>query len=144
MFKLHCGDDFLLSGPTYMCILYIETENACFPSDDWTDFPQTVLDWWIKELKSVWIGPERRTYVFRFMDGPYSVHCNKERDQLRLSYYRDDTKVLPDSLTRMEEMKSGIQSALETLLRRLYLEGHEECISAVAGMIKDLQVVGFR
>ena len=141
MFEVHCGDDFHFSGQAYTCSLYIETESGCFPSDDWIDFPQAVLDWWIQELKSVMLGSERYTYVFRFMDGPYSVYCEKEKEQLLLSFFRYDTKVCPDRWTSIREMRAGILSALKTLLSRLYLNGYAECVSAVSEMIKDLQTV---
>lgn len=139
MFSLICGDDLLFSDHSYTAAFYVETENGCFPSPDWTDFPQTVLEWWSGELKSVNTGSDRYTYKFCFMDGPYTILCRKNDDRLTLSFLRNTAKTLPDCETSVPEMECAIRAAMETLKRRLYLAGRTEYIPPLDRIAVDLR-----
>ena len=138
MFILHCGDDLAFSAHSYTAAFFAKTENGCFPAAGWTDFPQTVLEWWKNEIKSVSTGSDRYTYRFGFMDGPYTILCRKTGGKLTLSFLRDTVRTLPDCETSVPEMVSAIRSATETLKRRLYLAGRPEYIPPLDGILRDL------
>ena len=79
MFSLICGNDLLFSDHSYTAAFYVETENGCFPSPDWTDFPQTVLEWWSGELKSVNTGSDRSVYIQILLYGRSVYHSLQEK-----------------------------------------------------------------
>ena len=138
MLKIHCGGDFLFTDSGYTGTLFIETDMGCFPSEDWTDFPEIVLRWWTDAVKSVFIGHEGRAYKFLFMDGPYAIRCRKESDNLTLRFERDNTVVLSDCKTTLDEFSTAIRNAMKTLIRQLYLAGQTDKIEPIRGYLKQL------
>ena len=122
-FSICCEGDFLFSDSVYTGILYVRTPDGCFPSEGWTDFPETVLDWWVKEIKRIFWGGDG-SYCLRFMDGPYEIRCDKEGDWLTLSFLKDKVKTLPDCVVTLQELAQALNQAIETQIRRLYLAEH--------------------
>lgn len=139
LLKIHCGGDFLFTDSGYTGTLFAETEVGCFPSEDWTDFPEIVLGWWADALKSVYIGADGRTCTFPFMDGPYAIRCLKERDHLTLRFEREHTAILPACTTTLDAFSAAIQNAMEALIRQLYLAGHVDRMEPIRGYLKQLE-----
>ncbi len=139
-FIVHCGEGLDFSSRNYSGTLWIETENGAFPSEGWDDFPEVVLGWWVAALKSVYLDT-KHSYDFLFMDGPYSMKCRNDGDKCILSFYHEKKKEMPDVITTLAEMKSGLNKALDTLLRRLSLAGHIEHIGPIQRLMMDLSVV---
>ncbi len=141
MFVIHCGSDLSFSDSAYTCSFCVETDDGCFPSAEWDDFPLVVLGWWIRELKAVFISPGARTFEFRFMDGPYRILCQKSGNDLTLSFMHDMMTDLPDCITSIPEMYSAICIALDSLHRRLFLAGHPELIPPVKQLQAELKAM---
>ena len=140
MLRIHCGGDFLFTDSGYTSTLFAETDSGCFPSEDWTDFPEIVLGWWADALKSVYIGADGRTCTFHFMDGPYAIRCLKERDHLTLRFEREHTAILPDCKTTLDSFSTAIRKAMESLIRQLYLVGRTDKTEPIREYLKQLDV----
>ena len=138
MLKIHCGGDFLFTDSGYTGTLYLETDRGCFPSEDWTDFPEIVLGWWVEAVKSVFIGSVGRTYVFPFMDGPYAIRCRKGSEKLTLSFVRESTVVMPECEMTLDAFSAVIRTAMEALNRQLYLAGRADRIEPIREYLKQL------
>ena len=122
-FSICCEGDFFFSDSEYTSILYVRTPGGCFPSEGWTDFPETVLDWWVRELKRFFWG-ENGSYRLRFMDGPYEIRCARKGERLTLSFLKYEAKTLPDCEVTLRELAQALNRAIETQIRQLYLVGH--------------------
>ena len=122
-FLVICEGDVLFSDSAYTSILYVKTAAGCFPSEGWTDFPETVLDWWVRELKRIFWG-ENGSYRLRFMDGPDEIRCAKEGDRLTLSFLKYEVKTLPDCEVTLRELAQALNRGIEAQIRQLYLAGH--------------------
>ena len=151
MLKIHCGDDLLFTGSGYTGTLFVETDMGCFPSENWTDFPETVLGWWVDAIKSMIIGRDGSTNTFLFMDGPYAIRCRKKRGILILSFERENTVALPDCETTLDTFCKAVRNAMESLIRKLYLCGRNDKTAPIRGYLKQLDsflnllsIVGFR
>lgn len=56
------------SGRHWVCGMYFRLDGMAYPSHRWNDFADVLLPWWLAECSQ-----KKRTYRFRFMDGPYEM-----------------------------------------------------------------------
>ena len=73
------------AGGTVAGRLHIESDDLCFPDDDWWDFPLVVLGWWLTAIRSA--GGD--DFELRFMDGPFRVDCSRAADRVQFVFVRD-------------------------------------------------------
>jgi len=78
MIKIIIENDIFVSNTSEIVntVFYIDYQGTCFPDNQWTDFADTVLQWWAyaliknKDLKDV-------NFDLYFMDGPYRLNVYK-------------------------------------------------------------------
>ena len=137
-FAIQCIGNFDFGESAYTSGIYVQTPDGAFPSKDWTDFTETVLDWWVTECKSIYLGADRK-YCLRFMDGPFSILCSKKGWELTLSFLRYQAKMLPDCAVTLKDFARTLDRAIETQIRQLYLAGHST--QNMEGLRRELSTV---
>ena len=61
---------------------YLSVGDVCFPHIGWTDFTETVLQWWATEIINMRFAINHSTRLY-FMDGPYWLDVFKD-DKMEL------------------------------------------------------------
>ena len=68
--------------------IWIEFLDFQFPSNNWSDFPEIILGWWLEALFKLWSGKKAHAGC-SFMDGPYSYKVTRENNRYVLRCYHD-------------------------------------------------------
>jgi hypothetical protein len=82
-------------------VIYVETDEFCFPSNTWSDFTYTILQWWVTcmiDLKS----RANATKELYFMDGDY-----------RLDVYKDDKMGLVLKCINARGAREVVEASIE-------------------------------
>ena len=105
MFRIYCPADFDYAhivrdaGAT----LYAEADGVPFPSREWRDLPISVLTMWCEELRRS-AGSASAAFSLCFMDGPYCIECQKDRDRVSMQFTEDE-KPLFSACSRSMSLK---------------------------------------
>ena len=54
-------------------VIFFDLETVQFPSTGWSDFPITLVSWWLDDVLQLMSSPKTERF-FEFMDGPYRVN----------------------------------------------------------------------
>lgn len=71
-------------------IVYFQTEDFCFPYDDWDDFVSPIVLWW-KERFDEMEEAEADKCELLFMDGDYMVDVINKQDKVDLFFMSGTT-----------------------------------------------------
>jgi hypothetical protein len=61
--------------------------ESSFPDDRWNDFALVIAGWWLQALSQ--LQSSNRSVVFRFMDGPFCVECDRIGDMVHGRFVDD-------------------------------------------------------
>lgn len=123
MFRIYCPADFDYAhivrdaGAT----LYAEADGVPFPSREWRDLPISVLTMWCEELRRS-AGSASAAFSLCFMDGPYCIECQKDRDRVSMQFTEDE-KPLFFCVLPFDELKTAVYAAAAELLSALDRHG---------------------
>ena len=73
--------------------IYIASENAAFPAENWYDLPFSVLESFVPQLVSFAMC-NTDSCLLRFMDGPYSLSLNRDSLGKIATYCKENHTVI--------------------------------------------------
>ena len=95
-------------------LLYVKSENTCFPDDTWDDFCVAVISGWINDVNNNRYNSEFKLY---FMDGPYYMLCKKAGEAVMISAVDDhDGMIVFSEKIYFSELQQQLISIAETIL----------------------------
>ena len=74
----------------YLGNIYIKDETFSFPGERWSDFPVTLVGWWLNEV--ITKAGTKKDLECLFMDGPYFFKVKRRsKDKWKVFLYRDES-----------------------------------------------------
>ena len=140
MLRIVCGKDFLFGAAgSFTCVLYWQTDEGAFPSDDWTDFAGVLLKWWTDAYFALEYSSAAE---FLFMDGPYRIRACRAGNEARCSFLRDGIHVMPDRVIEMDELRDALLCAVRRLKSGLTQASQDEEAAQAGELMKRLKIAG--
>lgn len=107
------------SGALFTGKVYFSVGDSFFPEEKWDDFLNVILNWWLIELSDLM---EQKITVakLRFMDGPYFVTINSNRQYsiCEFSMVEDRKNLEINSVEiSIDQLLKSIKSEVNKLLR---------------------------
>lgn len=105
--------------------LYFELDNEVyFPEEEWDDFINIVLNWWIEGFLS-FVNSKSDFFEIDFMDGPYSMKIVKKSNiDIELSCFRNDKEVQDKYYTSIESFLDNLILITKDILNFYYKENY--------------------
>ena len=97
----HCGSGSITGR------ICLEIGDTRFPESDWSDFPISLLAWWLEAL-------DEPAPVLRFMDGPFSVIVNRQLKSAQLM--RGDALIETRMDVDAKDLQRSVRSAAYSVI----------------------------
>ena len=128
MLKIILSDDFLEiptnAASPFCTVLYVQSDDICFPNDEWTDFTKSVISTWTGNLIRHH-GQKSSQYALYFMDGPYRIDVTQNGEELLLQgvCFRKEPQVQFACVCAYRELLREILKAFNSLEKMIFQNG---------------------
>lgn len=147
MFEIISDSDFFFDRDRHLftCTFYCKTDNGSFPDEEWTDFAQNVLEWWVDEILRVYGRRESKFKLF-FEDGPYWIDGELKSSIIKLHFNSTKCKAvqLPAVTISFDEFVMQVRKAIRRVESSLYLNGFDEAAIQMGKLEKKLGFINIK
>ncbi|MDQ2088183.1 hypothetical protein RBH29_17305 [Herbivorax sp. ANBcel31] len=123
MFSIKYLDDFEYSkiSKNIYSTFYVECKEVAYPDNQWTDFPVAVLSMWCENIISKSNISIYNKFELFFMDGPFSIECERNADKLIMKFIntRKKGKTHDENIVSYYNVVNEIYEASVGLIKKL-------------------------
>ncbi len=127
--------------------IYVQLDDYSFPDDEWTDFGQTIVFWWLESFYKL-LSNEEKKVKCQFMDGNYRFDIEAISSEVwQISFVKEGSKnvvlnkgeVFAKQATEvLLEVAEGIQNKLKKKNELNSVANYENRRKAVVSALKNL------
>ena len=100
--------------------IWLSIGEVCFPEEGWYDLPGVLLERWMPQLESFFLG-NTDSCELGFMDGPYKVRLRRTEGRTNVSCLYQKRIVVQDTQIDPDGFRESVKKAVRYYERMKYL-----------------------